>query len=264
MSSQKHPSQLICLKCGGSAENGRICIQCLGGLRVLDRTIDPKRLKEELNRIMGYLGSDIEAAFKKDPAAGSLMEVLDYPGIQAMLLHRIAHFFWNLKFPYIPRYLNLMSRQLTGIDIHPGAEIGKEFFIDHGAGVVIGETAKVGDNVTMYQNATLGGTGGSRGEKRHPTVGNDVVIGAGAKVLGPISVGDRVKVGANSVVTKDVPPDSTVVGVPGIVIAREGRRLPKIDLAHGELPDPLMDMIRVLEQRIAELETKLDAKKKQP
>jgi serine O-acetyltransferase len=116
----------------------------------------------------------------------------------------------------------------------------------------------------MYQNATLGGTGGSRGEKRHPTVGNDVVIGAGAKVLGPISVGDRVKVGANSVVTKDVPPDSTVVGVPGIVIAREGRRLPKIDLAHGELPDPFMDMIRQLEQRIAELETKLDAKKKQP
>jgi serine O-acetyltransferase len=260
-SREKRSQQLICLKCGEFTENGAICVRCLGGLRVLDRTIDPKWLKDELEKIVEYLGSDIEAAFKKDPAAGSLMEVLYYPGIQALLLHRIAHFFWDLKLPYVPRYLNLVSRQMTGIDIHPGAEIGREFFIDHGTGVVIGETSKVGDNVTMYQGATLGGTGGGRGEKRHPTVGSDVVIGAGAKILGPINVGDRVKIGANSVVTKDVPPDSTVVGVPGVVIARKGERLPKIDLAHGELPDPFMERIRLLEERIANLEKKLHEKK---
>jgi len=261
MSAKERPNQLICLKCGGFAENGTICIRCLGGLRFLDREIDSEWLKNELAKIVDHLGSDIEAAFKKDPAAGSLMEVLYYPGIQAILLHRIAHFFWNLKLPYIPRYLNLMSRQLTGIDIHPGAEIGGEFFIDHGTGVVIGETSEIGNNVTMYQGATLGGTGGARGEKRHPTVGNDVVIGAGAKILGPITVGDRVKIGANSVVTKDVPPDSTVVGVPGTIIARKGERVPKIDLAHGELPDPFMERLQQLERRIAELEKKLSENK---
>jgi serine O-acetyltransferase len=250
-------SELICLKCGGFAENGTVCIRCLGGLRFAERVIDPEWLRSELQKIIEHLGSDIEAAFKKDPAAGSLMEVLYYPGIQAILLHRIAHFFWNLKLPYIPRYLNLISRQLTGIDIHPGAEIGREFFIDHGAGVVIGETSKIGDNVTMYQGATLGGTGGARGEKRHPTVGSDVVIGAGAKILGPITIGDQVKVGANSVVTRDVPHESTVVGVPGTIIARKGEKISKIDLDHGELPDPFMEKLRQLERRLAELEKKL-------
>ncbi|MEM4250495.1 MAG: serine O-acetyltransferase [Candidatus Bathyarchaeia archaeon] len=254
---QKREAQLICLKCGGFAENGTICVRCLGGLRFLEKQIDPEWLKSELEKIVDYLSSDIEAAFKKDPAAQSLMEVLYYPGIQALLLHRIAHFFWKLKLPYIPRYLNLVSRQITGIDIHPGAEIGREFFIDHGTGVVIGETSKIGDNVTMYQGATLGGTGGSRGEKRHPTIGSDVVIGAGAKILGPITIGDRVKVGANSVVTKDVPSDSTVVGVPGTVVARKGEKIPKIDLAHGELPDPYKEKIRILEERISELENRL-------
>jgi len=258
---QKGETQLICLKCGGFTENGTICVRCIGGLRFLEPSIDPEWLKSELEKIVDHLGSDIEAAFKKDPAARSLMEVLYYPGIQALLLHRIAHFFWNLKLPYVPRYLNLVSRQITGIDIHPGAEIGREFFIDHGTGVVIGETSKIGNNVTMYQGATLGGTGGSRGERRHPTVGSDVVIGAGAKILGPITVGDRVKVGANSVVTKDVPPDSTVVGVPGTVVARKGERIPKIDLAHGELPDPFKEKILLLEERIAELEKKLRERK---
>lgn len=258
---ESKPSELICLKCGGFAENGTLCIRCLGGLRFAKPAIDPEWLKGELEKIVEYLGSDIEAAFKKDPAAGSLMEVLDYPGIQAMLLHRIAHFFWKLGLPYIPRYLNLIGRQLTGIDIHPGAEIGREFFIDHGAGVVIGETSKIGDNVTMYQGATLGGTGGARGEKRHPTVGDDVVIGAGAKVLGPITIGDQVKIGANSVVTKDVPPDSTVVGVPGTIIARKGEKIPKIDLDHGELPDPFMERLRQLEQRLVELEKRLGGRK---
>lgn len=257
---QKGGAQLICLKCGGFTENGSICVRCIGGLRFLEGPIDPEWLKNELEKIVDYLGSDIEAAFKKDPAARSLMEVLYYPGIQALLVHRIAHFFWDLKLPYVPRYLNLMSRQITGIDIHPGAEIGKEFFIDHGTGVVIGETSKIGNNVTMYQGATLGGTGGSRGERRHPTIGSDVVIGAGAKILGPVTVGDRVKVGANSVVTKDVPPDSTVVGVPGTVIARKGERIPKIDLAHGELPDPFKEKIRLLEERIADLEKRLREK----
>ena len=255
------PKQLLCLKCGQFSEDGTTCIRCLEGIQLVDQLIDAEKLRKELAIILDNFGSDVAAAFKKDPAAGSVMEVLYYPGIQAMLLHRIAHFFWKLKLPYIPRYLSLTSRQITGVDIHPGANIGKEFFIDHGAGVVIGETSKIGNNVTMYQGATLGGTGITRGGKRHPTIGNDVVIGAGAKVLGPINIGDKVKIGANSVVTKNVPKESTVVGVPGIIIARKGRKIPKIDLAHGELPNPFVEKIQRLERRITELEKQLSKKK---
>ncbi|MEE9459819.1 MAG: serine O-acetyltransferase [Candidatus Bathyarchaeia archaeon] len=255
------PKQLLCLKCGQFSEDGTTCIRCLEGIQLGDQLIDAEKLRKELAIILDNFGSDVAAAFKKDPAAGSVMEVLYYPGIQAMLLHRIAHFFWKLKLPYIPRYLSLTSRQITGVDIHPGANIGKEFFIDHGTGVVIGETSKIGNNVTMYQGATLGGTGITRGGKRHPTIGNDVVIGAGAKVLGPINIGDKVKIGANSVVTKNVPKESTVVGVPGIIIARKGRKIPKIDLAHGELPNPFVEKIQQLEKRITELEKQLNGKK---
>jgi len=253
--------QLLCLKCGQFSEDGTTCIRCLEGIQLVDQIMDAEKLRTELAVILDNFGSDVAAAFRKDPAAGSVMEVLYYPGIQAILLHRIAHFFWKLKLPYIPRYLSLISRQVTGVDIHPGANIGKEFFIDHGTGVVIGETSKIGDNVTMYQGATLGGTGIIRSGKRHPTIGNDVVIGAGAKVLGPINIGDKVKIGANSVVTKNVPKESTVVGVPGIIIARKGRKIPKIDLAHGELPNPFLEKIQKLEKRIAELEKQLSKKK---
>ncbi|HMF34436.1 MAG TPA: serine O-acetyltransferase, partial [Candidatus Lokiarchaeia archaeon] len=150
---------------------------------------------------MDFFRSDVRAAFEKDPAAYSIAEVLtSYPGIKATLIYRVAHFLWIVGIPFVPRYLSEIARELTSIDIHPGATIGKEFFIDHGIGVVIGETAEIGDNVTIYQGVTLGGVSTERG-KRHPTVGNNVVIGSGAKVLGPITIGDNVRIGSNSVVT---------------------------------------------------------------
>ncbi|MFX0097554.1 MAG: serine O-acetyltransferase [Candidatus Hodarchaeota archaeon] len=207
--------------------------------------------------MLAVFGSDVAAAFNKDPAARSLVEVLtSYPGIQAILLHRVAHFFWNIGLPFIPRYISNITRQITGIEIHPGAKIGKNFFIDHGSGTVIGETTEIGDNVTIYQNVTLGGTS-SKPVKRHPTIGNNVVIGTGAKILGPITIGDNVKIGANSVVTNDVPPNSVVVGVPGRITRREGKKVPKIDLSHGDLPDPLIDLLAKVENRIGDLEEKI-------
>jgi len=167
-----------------------------------------------------------------------------------------AHFFYEVGLPFVPRYLSDVSRQITGIDIHPGAEIGSNFFIDHGSGTVIGETTKIGDNCTIYQNVTLGGTSLER-KKRHPTVGNNVVIGAGAKVLGPIRIGNNVKVGANSVVVNDIPDDCVVVGVPGRIISRNGKKIPEIDLEHGELPDPIIEYIHDLEDRVSKLEKKV-------
>jgi serine O-acetyltransferase len=169
----------------------------------------------------------------------------------------VAHFFWEIGLPFVPRFLSHISRQITGIEIHPGAKIGKDFFIDHGSGTVIGETAEVGDNVTIYQNVSLGGTS-LKQEKRHPTVGNNVVIGAGAKLLGPIVIGDNVKIGSNSVVTKDVPPNSVVVGVPGKIVSRNGKRIPEIDLDHGDLPDPITDIIKKLIDRVDELEEQVN------
>ncbi|MFB0563482.1 MAG: serine O-acetyltransferase [Candidatus Lokiarchaeia archaeon] len=208
--------------------------------------------------MLDSFGSDIRAAFTKDPAARSLVEVLTaYPGIQAVLLHRVAHFFYEIGLPFVPRYLSHMARQITGIEIHPGAKIGNNFFIDHGYGTVIGETAEIGDNVTIYQDVTLGGTSLSPG-KRHPTLGNNVVIGAGAKLLGPIKIGDNVKIGANSVVTIDVPPNSVVVGVPGRIVARDGKKIPHIDLDHGDLPDPIIDIIKSMQLKIEELEQELE------
>jgi serine O-acetyltransferase len=192
----------------------------------------------------------IETIFREDPAAKSVVEIfLCYPGFHAILAHRLAHRLYGWKVPLVPRVISQINRFLTGIEIHPGATIGRRFFIDHGSGVVIGETTEIGDDVLLYQGVTLGGTGGEKG-KRHPTLGNRVVVGTGAKVLGNIRVGDNVKVGAGSVVVHPVPDNSTVVGVPGRVV----RIRPDGPLEHGRLPDPEGQAIDDLARRVAELE----------
>ncbi|MHA2364812.1 MAG: serine O-acetyltransferase [Candidatus Hodarchaeales archaeon] len=208
--------------------------------------------------MLSFFKSDVLTAFEKDPAAYNLAEVItSYPGIKAILLYRIAHLLWVLGIPFLPRYLSGIAQQLTNIDIHPGAKIGKNIFIDHGIGVVIGETTEIGDNVTIYQGVTLGGTTLNRGEKRHPTLGNNVVIGAGAKILGPINIGNDVKVGANSVVTKEVPDNSVVVGVPGKIISRNGKKLPQRRLSSDLATNSALNSFQILENRIIELEAKL-------
>jgi len=193
----------------------------------------------------------IETIFREDPAATSVLEiVLCYPGFHAILLHRLAHRLYRWRVPLLARLISQFSRFWTGIEIHPGATIGRRFFIDHGMGVVIGETAEIGDDVLLYQNVTLGGTGTEKG-KRHPTIGNSVVIGAGAKVLGNIVIGDNVKIGAGSVVVHPVPDNSTVVGIPGRVV----RVRPEGGvLEHGRLPDPEGQAIDDLARRVADLE----------
>src|ERR1700736_1115054 len=195
-----------------------------------------------------------ETVFERDPAAKSWLEIaLCYPGFHAILLHRFSHLLYSWKVPLVPRVISQFSRFLTGIEIHPGATIGRRFFIDHGSGVVIGETTEIGDDVLLYQGVTLGGTGNEKG-KRHPTLGNRVVVGSGAKVLGNIRIGDNVKVGAGSVVVHPVPDNSTVVGIPGRVvrIRPEGGML-----EHGRLPDPEGQAIDDLARRVAELEATL-------
>ncbi|MCM8763558.1 MAG: serine O-acetyltransferase [Candidatus Omnitrophica bacterium] len=200
---------------------------------------------------------EIKAASERDPAAKSALEIiLNYPSLHALIFYRISHLFWNLKIPLIPRCISQFARNVTGIEIHPGAKIGKGFFIDHGMGVVIGETTVIGDNVTLYQGVTLGGTGKEKG-KRHPTIGNNVVIGAGAKVLGNIVIGDNVQIGANAVVIKDVPPNCTVVGVPGRVVKHEGVPVPTISLDHTNLPDPLAQAVERLQSEIELIEKQL-------
>jgi serine O-acetyltransferase len=191
-----------------------------------------------------------ETIFREDPAAKSVIEIfLCYPGFHAILAHRLAHKLYNWRVPLLPRVVSQVSRFFTHIEIHPGAKIGRRFFIDHGSGVVIGETTIVGDDCLLYQGVTLGGTGGERG-KRHPTLGNAVVVGTGAKVLGNITIGDNVKIGAGSVVVRNVPDNSTVVGVPGRVV----RVRPEGHLEHGRLPDPEGQAIDDLARRVAELE----------
>jgi len=195
----------------------------------------------------------IDTIFREDPAAKSVLEiVLCYPGFHAILAHRLAHWLYRACCPLVPRVISSISRFFTGIEIHPGATIGRRFFIDHGTGVVIGETAIIGDDVLIYQNATLGGTGKEKG-KRHPTIGNSVVIGAGAKVLGNIEIGDHVKIGAGSVVLKPVPANSTVVGIPGRVVRARGSAQ-GATLDHGDLPDPEGQAIEDLGRRVNELE----------
>jgi serine O-acetyltransferase len=192
-----------------------------------------------------------DTIFREDPAAKSVVEIFFcYPGFHAVLMHRLAHRLYQWQLPLVPRMISQLSRFLTGIEIHPGARIGRRFFIDHGMGVVIGETAEIGDDVLLYQGVTLGGTGNETG-KRHPTLGNRVVVGTGAKILGNIKIGDNVRIGAGSVVVHPVPDHSTVVGIPGRVV-----RMRDQDgvLEHGRLPDPTGQALEDLAQRVAELE----------
>jgi serine O-acetyltransferase len=213
---------------------------CIGGFSVLQTFKD-----------------DFKAVFERDPAVRNIAEIIFcYPGFHAILFHRLAHALWQRKFFFVGRLTSHLGRFLTGIEIHPGAKIGRGFFIDHGMGVVIGETAEIGDNCTLYHGVTLGGTSWAK-EKRHPTLGNNVVIGSGAKILGPFTVGDNSKIGSNSVVVKEVPPNSTVVGVPGRIVMAGAQ---KGDLEHGQLPDPeakaiscLFDQIQSLERKVREL-----------
>jgi serine O-acetyltransferase len=203
--------------------------------------------------------ADVTAARDRDPAAQNVssFEILSsWAGVQALLAHRVAHALLEARVPLLPRSLAYVTRAVTGVEIHPAARIGERLFIDHGSGVVIGETASIGDCVTLYQGVTLGGTGFQRG-KRHPTLGGNVTVGSGAKLLGPIAVGDGAKIGANTVVVEDVPPGATVVGNPGHPVRVEGRRLEGPDADWIHLPDPIADAIKTLSERIAELEARL-------
>jgi len=207
-------------------------------------------------RVAGELRRDVVAARDRDPAArdvGQLEILATWPGIHALLAHRIAHALDGAGVPLLPRSISMLSRALTGIEIHPSARIGEGLFIDHGAGVVVGETAEIGHNVTLYQGVTLGGTGFATG-KRHPTVQDNVTIGSGAKLLGPITIGHGAKIGANSVVITDVPPNSTVVGNPGHPVRVEGRRVEGPDADWIHLPDPIAEAIQGLASRIGALE----------
>ena len=200
--------------------------------------------------IIGNVKEEIRLIRERDPAIHSSMEVFLYPSFRAMLHYRVAHKLYLSGHYFLARWISQRAVRKTGIEIHPGAKIGKGFFIDHGNGVIIGETAEIGNNVTLYQGVTLGGTGKEQG-KRHPTVGDNVMISAGAKVLGPITIGRNAKIGAGSVVLTDVPANATVVGVPGVVVRLNGERLDDLDQC---LPDPVEDKICALEKRIAELE----------
>jgi len=203
--------------------------------------------------------ADLQAVFDRDPAATSKLEViLTYAGFHALLAYRISHRLKSMGIPFLPRAISQLARWLTGVEIHPSAKIGTGFFIDHGMGVVVGETAEIGDYVTLFQGVTLGGTGKERG-KRHPTLGNHVVVGAGAKILGGITIGDNVKIGANSVVLKNVAANSTVIGVPGRVIKSQGERLPDATMDQVDLPDPISDRFLALEQELIELRKKLES-----
>src|ERR1700704_979114 len=207
--------------------------------------------------MFGALREQIETVFRRDPAARSVLEILlCYPGVHAVLLHRFAHRLYRGGWYTPARMVSQLSRTLTGIEIHPGARIGRRFFIDHGMGVVIGEPAEIGDDVLLYQGVTLGGTGKDTG-KRHPTLGNGVVVGTGAKILGNIRIGDSVKVGAGSVVTRPVPDHSTVVGVPGRIVGNLDAGAEPLE--HGKLPDPQGQAIDDLARRIAQLESQLKA-----
>lgn len=205
---------------------------------------------------------DIDTVFDQDPAARTSIEViLTYSGLHAIWAHRIAHAFFKRKMFFIARLISQINRFFTGIEIHPGATIGRRFFIDHGMGVVIGETCEIGDGVTVYQGVTLGGTGKEKG-KRHPTIKDNALIATGAKVLGNITIGENSKVGAGSVVLKDVPPNSTVVGIPGRVVIRDGVKLKK-DLNHSDLPDPISDKLAAMEQEIERLNMEISAMRKE-
>lgn len=204
------------------------------------------------------LKKDINVIFERDPAAKSVFEVIFcYQGLHAIWFHRISHFLFKKGWVFLPRLISNFSRFLTGIEIHPGAKLGEGLFIDHGSGTVIGETAEIGKNVTLYQGVTLGGTGKEKG-KRHPTIGDNVVVASGAKLLGSFTVGDNAKIGSGSVVLKEVPPYATVVGIPGKVVMLYGEKVSgKIDLAHDQLPDPDEEMIQCMHRSLLKLEEKV-------
>jgi serine O-acetyltransferase len=213
-----------------------------------------------LSGVVQEIRADVAAARDRDPAAQgvSTFEILtSWAGVQALLAHRVANALLQAGVPLAPRCIAYCARAVTGVEIHPAAKIGAEFFIDHGSGVVIGETVEIGDRVTIYQGVTLGGTGFQRG-KRHPTLGDNVTVGSGAKLLGPIAVGDGAKIGANTVVVEDVPPSATVVGNPGHPVRVEGRRVQGPDADWIHLPDPIAEAIKALSARIAEVEQRLD------
>lgn len=206
------------------------------------------------------LREDIACVKERDPAARSVIEILLlYPGLKAIRLHRLANKFYNKKMYFMARLISQRASKKTGIEIHPAVQIGKRFFIDHGTGVVIGETTVIGDDVTIYQGVTLGGTGKDTG-KRHPTIGNNVMIGAGAKVLGPLVIGDNSKIASGAVVLNDIPPDSTAVGVPARVVKREGMRVDDLDQVH--IPDPVAQEIARLESEIIELKKQINQEDK--
>ena len=205
------------------------------------------------------VSSDVASARERDPAArgiGTLEILTGWAGVQALLAHRVAHALWEAEIPLAPRVIAYTTRSITGVEIHPAARIGSDFFIDHGSGVVIGETAEIGDRVTLYQGVTLGGTGFARG-KRHPTLDDDVTVGSGAKLLGPVTVGRNAKVGANTVVIEDVPPQTTVVGNPGHPVRVEGRPVEGPDTDWIHLPDPIAEAMKELSERIAAVEKRL-------
>jgi serine O-acetyltransferase len=204
------------------------------------------------------LRADVQAVWDKDPAATNWLEVLTcYPGLHAIEAHRVAHELHQAGVPVLPRILSNVNRFFTGVEIHPGAKLGRGVFIDHGMGVVIGETAEVGDNVLIYQGVTLGGTSLEK-KKRHPTIGSNVVIGSGAKVLGAFEVGDNSYIGSGSVVTKPVPPNATVVGIPGRVTVVDGQAVPGHDLKHERIPDPVMNILSTMQDRLTHLEAEVD------
>ncbi|MEH7124666.1 serine O-acetyltransferase [Bacillus sp. JJ1532] len=219
------------------------------------------KIREGTN-VFNRLKEDIEVIFEQDPAARSYLEViLTYSGLHAIWAHRLAHGLFKRKLYFLARVISQISRFFTGIEIHPGAKIGRKLFIDHGMGVVIGETCEIGDNVTIFQGVTLGGTGKEKG-KRHPTIKDNALIATGAKVLGSITIGENSKVGAGSVVLHEVPPNSTVVGIPGKVKIQDGVRIKK-DLNHSDLPDPIADRFKELEKEIAQLSNELEDLKKE-
>ncbi len=216
------------------------------------------RLTNTGRRLAATMARDMQAIRERDPAARNDLEILTcYPGLHALWFHRLAHALWRRRVPVLPRFVSQVNRFLTGIEIHPAATLGDGLFIDHGAGVVIGETSEVGENVTIYQGVTLGGTGKETG-KRHPTIGDNVVIGAGALLLGSIKVGDNVKVGAGSVVIHDVPPNSTVVGNPGRTVITDGAKVGIPDIDYTHLPDPVAEAMRCLVRRVIQLESELE------
>jgi serine O-acetyltransferase len=220
------------------------------------------RAVEVGQNLSATLARDIAAIRQRDPAARSTIEILTcYPGLHAVWLHRAAHALWKRNIPLVPRLVSQLGRFLTGVDIHPGATLGEGLFIDHASGVVIGETAQVGENVTIYQGVTLGGTGKETG-KRHPTVGNNVVIGAGAHLLGSITIGDNVKIGSGSVVVQDAPHDTTVVGNPGRPVISEGFKVGIPDIDYTHLPDPVAEAMKCLVRRVVELENEIEELRK--